>query len=382
MRSDFLVYGSPQIGQEEIDEVLDTIHSGWLGTGPKTQRFEKEFATYQGIENAVAVSSCTAAIHLALLAAGVGKGDEVIIPALTFCATANAVIHAGARPVFADIREEDLTIDPFDVERKISSKTRAVIPVHLYGYPADMASLRSIASKHNLHLIQDAAHAAESEYRGKKMATYGDITTYSFYITKNLTTVEGGMVVTSNREWADKIKVFALHGMSQDAWSRYSDRGYKHYQVSMPGYKYNMTDIQASFGLHQLNRLETSLLRRDEIWNRYDEAFCTLPFILPPSPSDSTIRHAKHIYALRVANGASISRDECMERLYSQNIGSAVHYTSLHLHPYYTDEFGYRKGDFPVAENVGETTFSLPLSAKLTDSDVNDVIQAVCGIFK
>ncbi len=376
MRKEFLVFGSPAIGNEEIDEVLDTIRSGWLGTGPKTMRFEQEFAEYLNVKHCTAVSSCTAALHLAMLAAGIRPGDEVIVPAMTFCSTANAVIHAGAKPVFADIELPAMTIDPSDAERKITPRTRAILPVHFHGRPADMAALRSLAVKHTLVLIDDAAHAIETRYRGKTMGNLGDITCFSFYVTKNMTTVEGGMVTTGRGEWADRIKILALHGMSKDAWARFSDKGYKHYQVVAAGFKYNMTDLQASFGLHQLHRLEQNLARREAIWKTYTEAFKGLPLLLPPDPAPDT-RHARHLYAVRVTPESPLDRDDLMDGLYKRNIGTGVHYTALHLHQYYRESFGYNKGDFPNAEAVGATTLSLPLSAKLTDGDVQDVIDAV-----
>ena len=376
MRKDFLVFGSPCIGPEEIDEVLDTIRSGWLGTGPKTHCFEKEFAAYLGVDQCVAVGSCTAALHLSMLAAGIGPGDEVIVPAMTFCATANAVIHAGATPVFADIALPDMTLDPVDAARKISRRTRALLPVHFHGRPAAMGPLRDLASKHGLFIIDDAAHAVETRYNGKTMGRLGDLTCFSFYITKNMTTVEGGMIATANKEWADRIKVLALHGMSQDAWARFSDTGYKHYEVVSAGFKYNMTDLQASFGLHQLRKLESNLLRREAIWTTYNKAFRELPLILPADPEPGT-RHSRHLYAVRTTSQTGLNRDGLMEALYKRNIGTGVHYTALHLHRFYREKYGYREGDFPIAEAVGASTLSLPLSAGMTDEDVKDVIDAV-----
>lgn len=288
MRKNFLVFGSPCIGQEEIDEVVDTMRSGWLGTGPKTHRLEKEFAGYLGVKNSVAVNSCTAALHLSMLASGIGPGDEVIVPDLTFCATVNAVIHTGARPVFADIKIPDMNISPDEILRLITPRTKAIIPVHLYGNPVDMDPIREIADRHGLMIIDDAAHAIEATYKNRKMGHLGDITCFSFYITKNMTTVEGGMVTSENEEWIDKIKIYALHGMSKDAWSRFSDKGYKHYQVVMPGYKYNMTDLQSSIGLHQLKKLETNLLRRQEIWKMYDHELKDLPWNCPQAAAKRT----------------------------------------------------------------------------------------------
>jgi len=379
MRDNFLVFGSPAIGQEEIDEVVATMKSGWLGTGPKTHQFEQEFADYLGVKYCAAVSSCTAALHLSMLAAGIGPGDEVIVPSMTFCASANAIIHTGATPVFADCTLSEMTIDPLDVKRKITSRTKAILPVHFHGRPVFVKELQEIAREHGLFIIDDAAHAIETQYKGEKMGHFADCTCFSFYVTKNMTTVEGGMVATNNKEWADRIKVFALHGMSKDAWSRYSDKGYRHYQVVMPGFKYNMTDMQASIGLHQLRKLEKNWLRRKEIWDIYNSEFKDLPLILP-APVEENSRHAYHLYAVRVTEDTGVSRDDFMQRLHEQKIGTGVHYTALHLHPYYSETYGYKMGDFPNSEAVGDTTLSLPFSAALTDDDVEDVVRAVRGV--
>lgn len=380
MRDKFLVFGSPLICQAEIDEVVDTMKSGWLGTGPKTHQLETDFAAYLGVKHCIAVSSCTAALHLSLLAAGIGPGDEVIVPAMTFCASANAIVHTGAKPVFADCILPDMTIDPEDVKKKITQKTRAILPVHFHGRPVQISELQKIARDNDLYTIDDAAHAIETEYHGRKMGHFGDLTSFSFYVTKNMTTVEGGMIATNNDEWADRLKIFALHGMSKDAWARYSDKGYKHYQVVMPGYKYNMTDIQASIGIHQLRRIEKNWFRRQQIWDYYSEQLKNLPIELPAPPGEQ-IRHAFHLYAIRVKPDALISRDECMQRLHDQKIGTGVHYTALHLHPYYSNSFGYKSGDLPFTELVGDTTLSIPLSAALTDRDVEDVVEALKNCF-
>jgi len=376
MRKNFLVFGSPCIGQEEIDEVVATMKSGWLGTGPKTHQFEKEFAEYLGVKHCVAVSSCTAALHLSMIAAGIGPGDEVIVPSMTFCASANSVIHTGATPVFADCTIPEMVLDPVDVKRKITSRTKAILPVHFHGRPVDVDAIQKIAREHGLYIIDDAAHAIETEYKGRKVGHFAECTCFSFYVTKNMTSVEGGMVATDNDEWADRIKIYALHGMSKDAWARFSDKGYKHYQVVMPGFKYNMTDIQASIGIHQLHKLEKNWVRRQEIWNAYNNEFRDLPLDLP-AKVDNTIRHAYHLYAIRVRDEAGISRDALMQRLQDQKIGTGVHYTALHMHQYYSQTYGYKEGDFPNAEKIGDTTLSIPFSAGLTDEDVADVVKAM-----
>ena len=377
----FLVFGSPRIEKPEIREVVACLKSGWIGTGPRVARFEKDFARYKGAPHAVALNSGTAALHLSLLALGVKSGDEVIVPAMTFAATANAVIHAGARPVFADCGRRTMTLDPADVQRRITKHTRAIIPVHFAGRPCDMDELMTLAHRHRLKVIEDCAHAIESEYKGKKCGLIGDIGCFSFYVTKNVITGEGGMITTSSQAVADRVKVLALHGMSHDAWARFGDKGYKHYRVVSAGFKYNMTDLQASLGIHQLARIEVNARRRAAIWRRYQAAFKDLPVCLPPEPEKRT-RHARHLYTLLVDTDKSpISRDELMKRLDRRGIGTGVHYTALHLHPFYQRTFGCRPGDHPASEWVSRSTLSLPLSPKLTDADVRRVIAAVRGSF-
>ncbi|OGY67438.1 MAG: UDP-4-amino-4,6-dideoxy-N-acetyl-beta-L-altrosamine transaminase [Candidatus Harrisonbacteria bacterium RIFCSPLOWO2_02_FULL_45_10c] len=382
MRKDFLVFGSPLIEQPEIDEVVDSLKSGWLGTGPKVKKFEEMFSDYKSIKHSVAVNSCTAALHLAMRVIGVKPGDEVIVPTMTFAATANAAIHAGGTPVFADCEKGTMNLDPVDLEKKITKKTKAVIPVHFAGRPCNMDAIMAIAKKHNLKVIEDCAHAIESEYHGEKTGTFGDVGCFSFYVTKNIITGEGGMAITNNDEYAGKIKTLALHGMSKDAWKRFSDEGYKHYQVVDSGHKYNMMDIQAAMGIHQLGRIDRYWKRREEIWNRYNEAFKDLPVFLPASVEPNT-RHAYHLYTLLIdLDRAGITRDQFLDEMTKRNMGVGVHYIALHLHPFYQEKFGYRKGDFPNAEWISDRTVSLPLSPKLTDEDVNDVILATKKILK
>ena len=382
MRKDFLVFGSPLIEQPEIDEVVDSLKSGWLGTGPKVKKFEEMFSDYKSIKHSVAVNSCTAALHLAMRVIGVKPGDEVIVPTMTFAATANAVIHAGGTPVFADCKKDTMNLNPADLEKKITKKTKAVIPVHFAGRPCDMDAIMAIAKKHNLKVIEDCAHAIESEYHGEKTGTFGDVGCFSFYVTKNIITGEGGMAITNNDEYAGKIKTLALHGMSKDAWKRFSDEGYKHYQVVDSGHKYNMMDIQAAMGIHQLGRIDRYWKRREEIWNRYNEAFKDLPVFLPASVEPNT-RHAYHLYTLLIdLDRAGITRDQFLDEMTKRNMGVGAHYIALHLHPFYQEKFGYRKGDFPNAEWISDRTVSLPLSPKLTDEDVNDVILATKKILK
>ena len=377
IRDDFLVFGSPLIGQEEIDEVVDSLRSGWLGTGPKVARFEEMFRQYIGAEYAMALNSCTAALHLSMLAAGIGPGDEVITTAMTFCATVNTIIHTGATPVPVDCDRQTQLIDPQRIEDALTARTRAIVPVHLHGRPVDMEAIEDIAQRHNLIVIEDAAHAIEAAYKGRKIGKIGHLTCFSFYVTKNVVTGEGGMVTTNNPDFADKIKVYALHGMSKDAWKRFSDEGYRHYQVIFPGYKYNMMDLQAAIGIHQLQRVTAWLERRNEIWQRYNHAFRDLPVGLPAPDEPDTV-HARHMYTLSIdQQRCGITRDQFMQRLYERNIGTGVHYVGVHLHPYYRDRFGYRPEDYPNTTWISERTVSIPLSPKLCDDDVEDVIQAV-----
>jgi dTDP-4-amino-4,6-dideoxygalactose transaminase len=378
--SQFLVFGAPAIEEAEIREVVASLKTGWLGTGPKVASFEEEFRAYKGARHAVAVNSCTAALHLSMLAAGLGPGDEVITTALTFCATVNAIIHAGATPVLADVDPVTMNLDPNQVEAKITSRTRAVLPVHFAGRPCDMDALCDLAARYELKLIEDCAHAIETEYRGVKVGTIGDFGCFSFYVTKNVVTGEGGMILARTEADAARLKVLALHGMSKDAWKRFGDEGYKHYQVVECGFKYNMMDLQAAIGLHQLRRVETNWVRRQEIWNHYNEAFASLPLELPAAPEPDT-RHAYHLYTILVdEEDADIGRDAFLDAMHGHNIGVGVHYLSVPEHPYYQETFAWRPGDYPHAMRIGRQTVSLPLSPKLTDDDVQDVVTAVSGI--
>ena len=382
MREDFLIFGSPAIEDEEIAEVVATLRSGWIGTGPRVARFEEMFRDYIGARHAIAVNSCTAALHLSMVVSGVGPGDEVITTPMTFCATANAVLHTGAVPVFVDVDPATGNIDPERIASAVTPRTKAILPVHYAGRPCRMDRIEAIAHAHGLLVIEDAAHAIEASYQGRRIGTIGNLTCFSFYVTKNVVTAEGGMVTTDDADLAAKIKMYALHGMSKDAWKRFSDEGYKHYEVTFPGFKYNMTDLQAALGIHQLARIERNWKRRDEIWARYDEAFARLPLERPAAMAPGVV-HARHLYTVLLDTEAiGKSRDRMLDELIQLNVGTGVHYTALHLHRYYRERFGFHEGMFPHAERIGQRTLSLPLSAKLTDEDVGDVIDAlhrVCG---
>lgn len=379
---EFLVFGAPLIGEPEIEEVVDTLRSGWLSTGPKVARFEAAFREYVGSEYAVAVNSCTAALHLSMVVAGIKPGDEVITTPMTFCATVNSIIHAGATPVLVDCDRHTQLIDPNRIEEAITPRTRAIVPVHLYGRPCDMDAILDIARRHNLLVIEDAAHALEAVYKGRKLGTIGNLTAFSFYVTKNVATGEGGMVTTDNADFAEKIRIYALHGMTLDAWKRFSDAGTKQYDVSVPGFKYNMMDLQAAIGLHQLARVPANLVRRNQIWQSYERAFADLPVDLPVADQPNTT-HARHLYTLLIdQERCGLTRDEFIRCLYEFNIGTGIHYVAVHLHTYYRERFGYRAEDFPHASWISQRTVSLPLSPKLTDADVANVIQAVRTVLR
>lgn len=376
-KKDFLVFGAPAIEEAEIAEVVDSMRSGWLGTGPKVARFEEDFRRYRGAAYAVAVNSCTAALHLSMLALGLQEGDEVITTPLTFCASVNAIIHAGATPVLADIDARTMNIDPQRVQDRITPRTRAIMPVHFAGRPCDMDALCDIARRHDLMIVEDCAHAIETEYHGTPAGRFGEAGCFSFYVTKNVITGEGGMVITDREDYASRIKILALHGMSKDAWKRFSDEGFVHYQVTEPGFKYNMMDIQAAIGIHQLERVDAYWKRREALWRRYQEAFADFPVETPAEPEPDT-RHGMHLYTLLVDEAkAGVGRDGFLNAIQAQNIGSGVHYLSIPEHEYYRRTFGWNPDDYPNARRVGRQTVSLPFSAKLSEKDAADVIEAV-----
>jgi len=377
VRRDYLVFGRPDIREEEIREVEATLRSGWLGTGPRVARFEESFRAYIGARHAMALNSCTAGLHLAMIAVGVRPGDEVITCPMTFASTANAILHVGAVPVFADCDRETLCLDPDRVAERVTPRTRAIVPIHFAGRAADMTRLVPLARERGLKIVEDAAHAIETVHQGRKIGTIGDCTAFSFYVTKNVVTGEGGMVTTDDAQLADWIKVAGLHGLTRDAWKRYSDEGYRHYEVIFPGFKYNMMDLQAAIGIHQLARVEAGLARREAIWKRYREAFADLPLRVPPEPPAGD-RHARHLFVVLLElEQLRASRDEVLAALHGEGIGTGVHYRALHLHPFYQERFGYRAEDFPAAAWVGERTLSLPFSTGLSDRDVEDVVAAV-----
>jgi len=378
----FIVFGAPDLREAEIEEVVATLRSGWIGSGPRVQRFEDAFARYKGVENGqvAAINSCSAALHVSMIAAGLGPGDEVVTTAMTFCATVNAIIHTGATPVLADIDPATLNIDPRSLSERLTPRTRAVVPVHFAGRPCDMDAIMAIAGQHGLTVIEDCAHAIEAEWNGRAVGTFGAFGCFSFYVTKNVVTGEGGMVIANPAESIERVKVLALHGMSVDAWRRFGDKGYKHYQVVDAGFKYNMTDLQAAIGIHQLMRVEENWRRRQDAWRFYQQEFADLPVGRPPE-STADMRHAHHLYTLRIdERQCGIDRDEFADRMAEARIGVGVHYVSLAQHPFYQQRFLWRAGDWPEAEKFGAETVSLPLSAKLSSADLARIAATVRGI--
>lgn len=375
----YLIFGAPNIGEEEIAEVDSVLRSGWLGTGPRVAQFEHDFAAYKGVApfQAAAVNSCTAALHVSMVAARLDPGAEVITTPMTFCATVNAIIHAGLKPVLADIDPVTQCIDPQAIEAAITPRTQAVLPVHFAGRPCDMDRIMAIAEKHNLLVIEDCAHAIETEFKGQKAGTFGDFGCFSFYVTKNIVTGEGGMILARDEKHISRAKVLALHGMSKDAWHRFSDKGYRHYQVVEAGFKYNMMDLQAAIGIHQLRSVESNWLRRGEIWARYSDALAGLPIRLPAAEAPDQ-RHAYHLYTIGIdEDSCGTSRDSFIDRMNDRMIGTGVHYLSIPEHPFYQLRFGWKPEQWPASMTTGRTTVSLPLSPKMSDRDVERVIDAV-----
>lgn len=380
-RQQFLPYSPPMICQEEIDEVIDTLRSDWITTGPKTKAFEREFAEYVRAPGGTSLmlNSCTAGLHVALVTLGIGPGDEVIVPTLTFAATANVVEHVGARPVLVDVVPDTLCIDPAAVEAAITERTKAIMPVHYAGHPAEMDRLEAMAKKHGLLIVEDAAHAVPAHYCGRPVGSRENFAAFSFYATKNLTTGEGG-ALTGPPELMDRARVVALHGMSADGWKRYDKTGSWRYDIVMPGFKYNMTDIQAAIGKHQLRRLESFHGRRREIAGRYCRAFQAHEALQVPVELQH-VSSAWHLYVLRIRpERLTIDRDRFVQLLKEHNIGTSVHYTPLHMMSFYRDKYGYHTDQFPVARDAFEAMLSIPLHPRLSDGDVEDVIGSVLEI--
>jgi perosamine synthetase len=376
----FLSFHVPDIGEEEIQSVVETLKSGWLTTGPKVKRFEQDFAWYTGATHAIAVNSGTAALHLALEAIGIREDDEVILPTMTFTATAEVVAYFKAKPVLVDCEADTLNIDAAQIERKITPKTRAIIPVHIAGLPCDMPRIMNIAQKHHLKVIEDAAHALPASHQNKMIGTIGDITCFSCYATKTITTGEGGVATTGNADWAERMRVMSLHGISKDAWKRYTNEGSWYYEVISPGYKYNLTDIAAAIGIEQLKKSDRFWEARKRIAESYNNGFADVPEIQTPAcPPD--VQHAWHLYVIQLnLEGLRISRSEFIEALRAEKIGTSVHFIPLHFHPYYRDAFTHEPQHFPNASAAFGRIVSLPIYPKMSDGDVNKVIETVTKV--
>ena len=398
MRDSFLSFSPPSIGEEEIAEVVSTLRSGWITTGPKVRRFEDEFSAFVGASGALALSSCTAAMHLALKVLSIGPGDAVVTTPLTFCSSVHVIEHLGARPLLVDVDPDTLNVDPSRLEEAVGrwanggvdggGRLRVLLPVHLYGHPCDLDTILRLSREYSLDVVEDAAHALPARYRGRLIGSSppaGGLTTprvltaFSFYATKNLTTAEGGMLV-GPASVLDEARTWSLHGMSHDAYKRYSAQGSWYYEVTRPGFKYNMTDIQAAIGLHQLCKLPEFQARRRQIVRRYDDAFSQLEELQVPTERPE-VEHAWHLYVLRLnLERLRISRSQFIEELKDRNIGASVHFIPVHLHPYYRDKYGYRPDDFPVAYREYQRIVSLPLYPGMSDQDASDVVDAVYDV--
>ena len=381
MRSKFLPFSPPFISNEEINEVTDALKSDWITTGPKTKSFEKEFGMLVGSPSCLALNSCTGALHTALATLGIGQGDEVITTTMTFTSTVNVIEHVGAKPVLVDVEADTLNINPQKIAAAITTKTKAIMPVHYAGHPVDLEPIYDLAKKQGLSVIEDAAHAFPAEYKGRKIGSGGNPVAFSFYATKNITTAEGGML-TGEETFIENARVVSLHGMSHDAWKRYDKGGSWYYEIIYPGFKYNMTDIQAAIGLAQLKKIGYFQKRRREIVTAYNEAFRDKDALeLPVERAEVT--HAWHLYVLRLnLDVLTIGRDRFIEELKKRNIGTSVHFIPIHLHPYYRDKYGYKPKDFPVAYSNYLRILSLPLYPRMTDEDIADVIEAVLDIIE
>ncbi|MFT3917327.1 MAG: DegT/DnrJ/EryC1/StrS family aminotransferase [Anaeromyxobacteraceae bacterium] len=375
--AEYLPFALPDVTDDEVEAVVAVLRSGWITTGPRAKELEERFAEAVGARHCVAVNSCTAALHLALEAAGVRAGDEVIVPTLTFAATAEVVQHLGAIPVLVDVRSSDHNVDPAAVARAITRRTRAIVPVHFAGVPADMDELGAIARGHGVALVDDAAHAFPARYRGRDVGTLGDATCFSFYATKTITTAEGGAVVTAREDWAERMRIMSLHGISRDAWKRYTRAGTWRYEILAPGFKYNLPDLAAALGLVQLRRARAMWARRQAIASRYDEAFVDEDALelLDVRPDRTT---AHHLYVVKLAPGTlDVDRDGFLDALRARGVGASVHFIPLHEHPWYRDAFGHRPEDLPVARDVAGRSVSLPIYSAMSDAQVERVVTAV-----
>jgi dTDP-4-amino-4,6-dideoxygalactose transaminase len=370
----FLAFHKPLFGTEELEQLREALESGWLTRGPKTQQFEDAFRAYVGASSAVGVNSATSGLHLALVTLGIEEGEVITTP-ITYCATPNEIEHAGCTPVFADVDPVTWLIDPADVERKITPRTRAIMPVHLYGQSCDMDALRRIARKHNLRIVEDAAHAIETMWRNEKIGTIGDFTVFSFYPTKNISTGEGGMMTTMDAALGERAKILSMHGNSKDAWKRYGSSGFARYQLEERGYKYHMFDLLAAIGLAQLPKLEGWWAHRKRLWLQYDAGLSKIAGVRP-IPVAMPGRHAYHLYVIEI-DPAVCARDAVLERMQKAGIGLGIHYEAMHLQPYYARKYGLRPADLPHATRASECMLSLPLYPRMSAADVDRVVETL-----
>lgn len=377
-RPDFLPFNRACLGPEEESELLDTLRSGWLTTGPKVRRFEAEMGQLTGGRHCLALNSCTAALHLAMVAAGIGEGDEIVTPSMTFPSAVNEMVHERITPVFVDVEPDTLNLDVSQVEARITPRTKAIMPVHFAGHPVEQDRLREIADRHGLLVIGDAAHATESLFRGQHVSRLEDMTAYSFYATKNLTTGEGGMLGVEDDALAERARLLALHGMSRDAWKRYTAEGYKHWDIVTPGYKYNLSDLAASLGLCQIRKLDRFLVEREQQAARYDAAFSDLDDLVRLLVRRPHVRSACHLYVLQVrSENLKVDRDQVMDEIQADKVGIGVHFRAVHLHPFYRQRFGFDRGMLPNTEYASDRVISIPLHPGLSEEDQDYVIQVV-----
>jgi dTDP-4-amino-4,6-dideoxygalactose transaminase len=376
---EFIPVAKPFIGVEEEQEIIDTLRSGFIGTGPKTAQFEKEFAAYIGRKRAMGIDSCTNSMHMTFVAMGIGKGDEVITTPMTFVATANSIVYTGATPVFVDVQPDTMNIDPVKIEKAITPRTKAILPVHMYGHPCDMDEIIGIGKRHNLKVVCDCAHAIEAEYKGKKVGSYGDAACYSFYATKNLATGNGGMMVTDDDAIADTIVIIRDHGMSAGAWARYYTGEFKHYQMTHLGYKCIMWDLQASLGLQQLRRIESRHVKREALAALYDNKLKRLSENVQPFKTTRPVKHAHHLYPVMLTG---VDRDWVAGKMEENGIGVGVHFRPVHLEPYYREVWGHKPGEFPVTEKAGEKLLSLPFWPEMKQEELNRVVDTLDEVIK
>ena len=382
MPEEFLPFSRPTISREAIDEVVACLESGWITTGPRVKKFEDELKLYFKAPHALALSSATAGLHLALLALELKPGDEVITTPMTFAATLNMIVLAGGKPVLVDVEPDTYNMDVTRLAQAITKRTRAIMPVHFAGLAVDMDPLYALAAKHGLRVIEDAAHAIGTEYKGKRIGAFGDVQVFSFHPNKNMTTGEGGCVVTRDDKLAEKIALLRFHGMDREAWNRFGKAGSQHYEIITPGFKYNMMDIQAALGLHQLPALEGFIQRRTALAQRYQQLLADWPQWTRPGTPGYAQRHAWHLYTPLInPESAGMDRDAFMQGMKERNIGTGLHYRAVHLYPYYREQFGFKRGDFPNAETISDRIVSLPLFPGMSDADQDRAIAAMASLF-